>query len=319
MKILNKVFGFSTACVIALSCVFTTSADENKPRSIAIFGDSIASGYGLENYSKDNNSNCESYGNLLKNFYEISDDNFSNNAIDGQTSKELYESMSSGKYDDPLKNDLIIISIGGNDLLDVIIGENSPLHENTQIDKFLSGEMTLMQALQGADLMSLAKEISTKADEKITEFSNNIPLVVNYVKEKNPDAQIILQNLYNPMKTGVEVVDNLYANTISKLNNAISQVEGVYICDIYTTFSQSDLTLVQQDFTHPNADGHKLIFETMKTTINDNCTFTQEVQTISNETSNSKISKNTLLIFSSVLLVVGVGIVAIVIKVSNKK
>ncbi len=319
MKVLKRIFCGVIACFVAVFGSLVGLCDENQPKSVTILGDSIASGYGLENYSVEDKSKCESYGNLLKKYFEISDENYSNFALDGQTSDELYKNLLNGNYDDSLKNDLVIISIGGNDLLSVILGENSPLFEKTQIDKFLSGEMGLMQALQGADLIGIVKEISVKSDEKVSEFSQNIPLIIDYVKSENPHAQIVLQNLYNPMNTGVEAIDTVYATSISKLNNAISQVDGVVICDVFSSFAQSEASLIQRDFTHPNSDGHKLIFETMKTTVAENCNFSYEKQAISDNVSNKNLQKNKLLLILSVLIIVTILVVGYVFNVKKRK
>lgn len=274
MKLVNRIITAAVAIAAFVSSFSVNAAakEENRksqPESMLILGDSIASGYGLVGYKKGDNFSTENYGFMLAREFQIPHVNFYNYAVDGETSQGLYEKLSEGRYDDGIQSDIVVISIGGNDLLDVLIGKDSAIFQQTELDRFIAGEITIMEALKGIDLMELVSQVSAEADEKIRLFRENIPKITDYIREKNPDAVIILQTLYNPMNTGADVIDNLYETIVNKLNDAINQTKGCYTSDVYTAFANSDVRLIQDDFTHPNSEGHSVIFKTVLFTIND--------------------------------------------------
>lgn len=276
MKIFKKIFSTLTAVCLCCCCSINGYCENNEKEleSMLVLGDSIASGYGLEGYVPGKSYSDDSYGVMLKKEYGLSDEGYNNFAIDGQTSEELFQKLESGTYDSYLDNDIIIISIGGNDLLDVIIGENSPIYQEPEIMRFLNGEITLMQAMQNVNMVKLSSEISSLASEKTKLFGESLPKIIKSIKDRNPDAVIVVQNLYNPMNTGVQIIDSLYESTISKLNDEIEKAEGIIICDVFSAFSEASDNLIQSDFTHPNAKGHKVIFNQLKNVIENQCGFT---------------------------------------------
>lgn len=252
------------------------SAEQKSPESLTIIGDSIASGYGLEGYNAGDKYTVSNYGKLLKDRYGISDDCYFNYAVDGETTDGLISKLESGAYDEGISSsDVIVISIGGNDLLDVIIGENSAVFQDTDLEAFLNGEVNIAQLLKGTDLKELAAQMTADAQEQLVIFYQNMPKIAKIIAEKNPDALVVLQTLYNPMNSGVEIIDNLYGQAISSLNLGIEGMEGCVVADVNKAFAESDKDLIQSDFTHPNAEGHKLIFETVRDVIDES--FASEV------------------------------------------
>lgn len=290
---IKKFVSLICGALLLMNLCVSACAEKNvrvrreNPKSLVVLGDSIASGFGLEGYVSGDNYSAENYGKMLKNKYAIDDESYFNFAVDGLTSGELLEKIESGEYDSALSSELVVISIGGNDLLGVLLGNESVIFKETEIESFLKGEISLIQAVAGADLAAVSASISSQADEKVNEFKSNMPKIISYIKAKNPDAQIVLQNLYNPMNTGVELIDTLYRNTIGKLNTAIAETEGCVMSDVYTSFRNSGESLIQQDYTHPNEKGHALIFEAVSTAVSENCEFYDTVKKTSAESDGS--------------------------------
>lgn len=280
----KKIFSLVLIAVFMVISTTITSAAEHKvkrenPKSILILGDSIASGYGLEGYENGDCYSTENYGSMLAEKFGTKEDCYKNLAVDGQTSAELAEKIRNGSYDEFLGSELIIISIGGNDLLSVLFGDDSVIFEQTQLQDFLDGKIGLNEAFENTNLLELSLQISSEADLKIEEFKANMPEILTLIKQKNPDAQIVVQNLYNPMQTGIEIIDQLYANAISKLNTAIWELTDCIVCDVATEFSKSSENLIQYDYTHPNASGHKVIFEAVSQTVCEKCEFFDTAKT----------------------------------------
>ncbi len=277
MKIFKLLSAFFCSAIMVAGSFSFASAAETKPESLTIIGDSIASGYGLDGYVSGDNYSAENYGRLLCDEYGISSENYYNYAVDGETTKGLLAKLETGQYDEGILNsDVIVISIGGNDLLDVIIGEKSAVFKDTELKAFLNGEVNIAELLKDIDIKELASQLTSDAQGQLEIFYQNMPKIAKYVTDKNPDALVILQTLYNPMNSGVEIIDNLYGQTISSLNFGIDGMDGCEIADVNSAFANSDKKLIQKDFTHPNADGHKVIFETVKEVIDTCWTFTSE-------------------------------------------
>ncbi|MBE6837316.1 MAG: SGNH/GDSL hydrolase family protein [Ruminococcus sp.] len=270
MKLLNKISALLCSIILSAGCVVSAYANENNPESLTIIGDSIASGYGLEGYVSGNNYSAENYGKLLCGEYGITSMNYFNYAVDGETTEGLLYELENGSYDIGIRSsNVIVVSIGGNDLLDAIIGENSAVFKNSRLDEFLKGEANITELLADLDLVEITNQLSNDAQEKLLIFNENIPKIIKAISEKNPQAYIIIQTLYNPMNSGIEIIDNLYGQTISQLNTGIDGIEGCVVADVNSAFAQSEEKLIQNDFTHPNEKGHKVIFEVIKAVIDD--------------------------------------------------
>lgn len=251
----------------------TKQVERDNPNSILILGDSIASGYGLDGYTPGDNKSCNNYGSLLAEKYGLTNETYRNYAIDGQTSEELLEKINSGLYDDYLGCEVIIISIGGNDLLGILLDNENGISASLDLSKLSTGETTLFELLNSEDVKNAINVISVLADERITAFSENLPKIIASLKGKSPDSQIVVQNLYNPMNTGIELIDSLYKEKIGKLNDVINSSENCAVADVYGKFSASEEKLIQNDFTHPNAEGHALIYSAVSECIDEKCVF----------------------------------------------
>ena len=210
---------------------------------ITAFGDSIAAGYGLE--SQDDN--------YLSLFAKSIGASLKNNAVSGYDSSDLVSLLSGGKTDADIENaDIIIISIGGNDIL----------HNNEQIVS------TIKEAFLHGN------EYFTEDINKIySDFETNLKEIFSYINQINPNAAIIIQTLYNPaLKQGykVSVIDasKLIDKYIVRLNQSIvavsSDYENVFVFDVADEMNKDadNFYNLKTDFDiHPTKKGHLTLSE----------------------------------------------------------
>ena len=144
------------------------------PPKIVFLGDSIAAGFGLEGYTASDLYNCRSYANIIGEMYdkELPEDCTGvmvNKAVSGATSSELLESIKSGELDEALAgSDAVVVSIGGNDLLSVLLGIIKDTGYNYESGKIEFSETDILSA--ALDLLTLDSDI----DSALGSFRNNL-------------------------------------------------------------------------------------------------------------------------------------------------
>jgi len=324
----------STLCAAAVigSCGISAAANDKEydlvsspvPEKILVMGDSIATGYGLDGYDK-GRENVQSYSNMLKDEFsselKVGKEELINKAIDGQTSWELLEDIKKGEYDSYLKSsDLILISIGGNDLLHTLYGYFS---ENTDYGVSLKELLTDHSV---GDLIEIYSGLSKVLEQKIEEYGDNLKEMSAYIKGVT-DARVILQTLYNPLDT-TEKPKLFMAFVKSKINGLNEKIlenekdengaSNYAVADVFEAFAgQGDtLTNIKKIDIHPNADGHKKIYETLDPIIRET-SYTIEVEKPKAEPAQSapKAEKDGLSDGAKTALLIGGGAVLIAIVV----
>ena len=209
-------------------------------RKIVVFGDSIAAGYGLS--SQDQN-----YVNIFAKNIGAS---LKNDAVSGYESADMLALL--GTYsaqNDIINANIVVISIGGNDLL----------HKKETIVS------TLKETLHGG------KFFTDDINAIYTNYEANLTSCISIIKEKNPNAKIIIQTLYNPAeKQGYKVsvinVGKLANRYIDKLNESILTVcankTNVYVFDVSTEMNKDAANFynLQTNFDiHPTVQGHQTL------------------------------------------------------------
>ena len=284
IKILKHISAVCIAGVITLCTGIIAIADDTDeyeivespvPRKVLVIGDSITTGFGLEGYDK-GRDNVQSYANLLKADFKseltAGEQKFINKGIDGQEATQLLEALKDGKYDSDLKDcDLVLISIGGNDLMHTLFGffsDNSDY--GIQISDLLTDHSV-------GDLIKALAELSKVLEQRLATYNTTIAEIGDYINEKS-DARIIVQTLYNPLDTR-EKPKLFMAFVRSKINTLNEEIlanakdaqgnERYETADVFAAFAgQGDkLTNINKMDIHPNADGHKLIYETLDSVI----------------------------------------------------
>ena len=205
---------------------------------ITAFGDSIAAGYGLD--SQDDN--------YLSLFAESIGASLKNNAVSGYDSGDLVSLLSGTSADYDIKNaDIIIISIGGNDIL----------HSKEEIISAIKEAF-----LHGGDYFP------ENINSIYADFEANLTGIFTKLHSVNQDASIIIQTLYNPalsQEYRISLIDagKLIDKYITRLNESIisvsSNFDNVFVFDIADEMNgdKNNFYNLQTDFDiHPTKQGH---------------------------------------------------------------
>lgn len=256
-----------TGCTLTERDVIDKTYELNSPPRLMFLGDSIAAGYGLDGYTLTDNYSChESYANILDKKYtsdlgQICPHEMQNFAVSGATSADLMELLNSGKLDSVLaETDAVVVSIGGNDLLENIYPIISSLGitvENKEID------------LSNIDVFSLIGQITTLEEDvsnSLAEFEVNLKEITSVLDVKT-EGDVYIQTLYNPFEnfTDISMVKEFTQTTIVQFNDIIKNntADKYKIIDIAADFEGkcNDLTRIGEIDIHPNEAGHKVIAE----------------------------------------------------------
>lgn len=215
--------------VLALLMVFTVTSfaaeDEKETLSYVILGDSIGWGAGVLN------SDEAVYGKI------VSDTNgydYKNDAVNGYMTGDLIRHLNKDNIaKDVAAADIISISIGGNNFLRANMRE--------LIAQYQEGDYSQFDAI-------------------VENFYKEFDVIINRIKELNPDAVILMQTLYNP---GKGMMKDVYSVALAKLNAAyrryLEENPGVYeLLEVGAAFEGHD-EYVAKDNIHPSASGNVTI------------------------------------------------------------
>ena len=227
---MKKLFSLLLVTLLALSLctpAFAAKADTTK---LVLLGDSIAQGYGLgEDYTDWYDLG---YGKLIA---DANGYDYVNHAIGGHTTYNLNARLQEeAVISDVADADIIAVSIGGNNFL--LGGMYQMILEGVLFNKY--------------DLV----------DKTIAEFYIDFGLAIDKIKAINPDAQLLVQTLYNPRN---DFIGKVYQRAVDLLNqtiiNTAAERNGVYeIVDVYSAFGKH-MEYIQEDQIHPNEAGHYVI------------------------------------------------------------
>ncbi len=295
-----------TGCSMTETETITTTHITNTPPKMLFLGDSIPDGYGLDGFSIDDNSHCMSYPNILKEKYREElqgvDTQMINKSVSGDTTQNLIDIIDSGDIDDYLKeSDVVIVSIGGNDILQPIYG--------------------ILNGLKGddADIFSIASyipKLGDNIDAALVTFEENLKTISDKLNSKT-DGKIFVQTLYDPTEyIGIDLITDFTGKKISTFNNIItSNAENYTVIDIYPSFAgkSGELTNMPDFDIHPNAEGHKLIADIVDTELKkyEYTYYTYEIE--------EHISKFAIGLICGCIALALISIILLVILMKNKK
>ncbi len=291
IKIKNKFFSiicviftltvsFSDSIITVFAEPTTKQVEVSTPQCMLVLGDSISTGFGLANYKKGNNYNTNSYANLLAKKYKLSQNSdYYNYAIDGQTSLELYSRVKSKNYDNDIKkSDLILISIGGNDLLSALLQ-----FINDTMGTSLTGEESEVKFdFTAPDVLDKLNKMVVTISNNITKLKGNLIGITDEIYEINPNAEIVFQTVYNPLD-GLKIkipgiITDVFVSRIDEVNRIINMnsktednKQRYNVADVYTSFcgKSTELTNISKTDIHPNAKGHEAISECIAQIVDD--------------------------------------------------
>ena len=237
---------------------------EQRVNSLLIIGDSISSGYGLEGYP--DSVDLKNYGNILAEKSGLKNgENYFNLSLDGETTSGLLWRIKNSDKGAFSGFDTVIISSGGNDLIDSLLP--SVIALATELTGKSYSDMGIIPKL------TLAAEKVTESTKTVSQqIMKNLDAVLKELKKKNPNAFIGLLGIYNPFEDSSNPFPlNLLNRSIIRpcidlINNAIKSVaeeNGVCYIDLSESFNgrARELTNIKNYDIHPNHEGHALISE----------------------------------------------------------
>ncbi len=159
-----------------------------------------------------------------------------NEGVPGMTSSELNALLQTGSLDEVIqKADIITINIGGNDIIHSVRNRN------------------YLQAIQSFDVLQTA-------------FVDNLSQITTKVNELNPEAIVVLLELYNPLEAGSELyslADQLLPKWNVKVYEAASQFKSSIVLETTKVINDKNLQYLSKDGVHPNALGYDAISKQM--------------------------------------------------------
>lgn len=206
------------------------SADKPLLRHVAL-GDSIITGYGAnptENLVKTFSENLEK--DIQKDVL------FQNEGINEITSGELNELVQSGRFDEQIRSaDIITLNVGGNDILR------------------LGFEKGFYEAVRSFDTLQ-------------TEFDQNLSDTLTHIHELNPEAAVLLLELYNPLDSNSElytVADQFLPKWNVKIYQMASELDYAVVVDTTEVINGQKPQNLSDDGVHPSGLGYNAIAEQM--------------------------------------------------------
>lgn len=258
----------TAAAAVSVSALGVAAAEGE---NLVVLGDSITTGYGLEGYvSGDNTSAADSFANRLSADYT----GYANLAVDGRTSAQLLAALSEEETISALENaDDVVISIGGNDLLQPLITgmQMSLMSDPEFMQGITDGTLTEEDITQKMSETSIEEMVETAASTiDLSATGDNIGNIFSGINEINPDCDIYILTVYDPYDGGTEM--SVASDMISELNDTItssaSSYDNVTVVDVYSSFKGNAVgyTNISEMDIHPNKAGHEVIYDLLKNT-----------------------------------------------------
>lgn len=267
MKKIAVLF-LTLSIILSLFAVFANAAASGEYDGLyVVFGDSIAAGYGLDDseYLSDDalkyvaGRNSNAYAGIISRNYNY---DLKNYAVSGDDTAYMIKRMVSNAVMEDVKNaDLITVSIGGNDLIDMA---------STVLARAAAYEFS--KSVFSAEISRTDESIEAmykKLEENLETIMSTL------VSTNNGKGVIMLQTLYNPFKYNESYSFSLsgrsynvgdlidyYINRINEIYVKVYEnVGGFLLVDTASVLNEdpdSFYEVSRPDF-HPTAHGHSLI------------------------------------------------------------
>jgi lysophospholipase L1-like esterase len=246
--------------VILAVITVTVQARASEGPRLMILGDSIAAGWGLTFPGM-------SFGSKLA--AELGSSQYINHGLIGLDTKGLLDMLRSGGIAGIENQDIIIVSIGGNDIYKPFL---EAAKRAVGLDPSASEvELGIRTELFPETWALIAAELnSNKAvfEKAVADYFITMQGVLMELRSKNPTALIYALNHYNPVSGfgSSSVVYGFMEELIKEMNAHLQRLLGSSsfgIVDIYSGF-HGNAGIYTNPFSidaHPNAPGHALIFE----------------------------------------------------------
>lgn len=166
----------------------------------------------------------------LADFEGVLDIEVENEAKRGRRSDQLLTQLKSGKIDDTIKKaDIIVMTIGGNDIMSIVKQDIFRL----RVDAF---------------------------EKELIKFTKRYEDILKEIRILNPDASIILVGLYNPFSIVTDEdneFDQILINWNQSISNfAYSDINACFV-PVDDLFNSNSNMVYHTDFFHPNSKGYE--------------------------------------------------------------
>lgn len=190
-------------------------------------GDSIIHGFGVD----ETENLVYQFSNQLE--QEINKTvHYNNKGINGITSTELNEMVQAGRFDEEIrKSDIITVNIGGNDVL------------KTAKHRDYYAAVKSFDALQAA-------------------FTKNLTEISQKIMEVNPNATIVLLELYNPLPADhqfSELADSLLPKWNVNIYEVANKIPASIVVQTTKVINSDNPQNLSPDGVHPNSAGYTAI------------------------------------------------------------
>lgn len=278
----KKLLGAAVSLALLLCLRPMAGAQSVQGKSYVALGDSISSGYGLED-------------DTLSFAQQLAQDNgleLTNLAQDGETATSLLDKLQTDQVSEAVAQaDIITITVGGNDLMNALYAyltdaynQRNPENPTTQED--------MKNAVMGGDMgvLTFALEVgpgfsnSEQATQALADFHTHLTQIVLNICAENPQVQLVVVEQYNPYSYLLKELSKnpIFASSaqslcaafgagVADINNviaAVAQQQECSVAKVYDAFetaqenpcnaSVSVPVKLNLDF-HPNEYGHALI------------------------------------------------------------
>ena len=166
----------------------------------------------------------------METFQGVSEIDLWNEAKRGRRSDQLLKQLKSGEIDESVqKADVIVMTIGGNDIMRIVKQDLFKL----RVDAFQN------------ELLVFAKRYGE---------------ILSEIRKLNPDSPVILLGLYNPFSLVTDQAnefDQILADWNNTINNlAYSDINACFV-PVDDLFNSNSTMVYHTDFFHPNSKGYE--------------------------------------------------------------
>lgn len=278
----KKLLGAAVSLALLLCLMPTAGAQSTQGKSYVALGDSISSGYGLEDGT-------------LSFAQQVAQDNgleLINLAQDGETATSLLDKLQTDQVSAAVSQaDIITITVGGNDLMNALYAYLTDAYNQRNPENPTTRE-DMKNAVMGGDMgvLTFALEVgpgfsnSEQATQALADFHTHLTQMVLNICAENPQVQLVVVEQYNPYSYLLKELSKnpIFASSaqslcaafgagVADINNviaAVAQQQECSVAKVYDAFetaqenpcnaSVSVPVTLNLDF-HPNEYGHALI------------------------------------------------------------
>ncbi|WP_413309349.1 SGNH/GDSL hydrolase family protein [Bacillus sp. 1P10SD] len=209
------------------------------PRKLTVVsaGDSLTKGIGDSTGSGGYLPYLESMLEKEKGIQEV---DFYNFGVKGNRTTQLLKRLQSPEMKIAIKKaDLVILTIGGNDIMKVVKDHFS----NLQVSDFM---------------------------KERENYKDHLTQIMEAIVQENPDASIVLVGLYNPFSkwfSDIKEMDQIVADWNQTGQMVIANYPHAYFVPIEDVFLNAAEDLLYTDNFHPNNKGYELIAQRLNQTL----------------------------------------------------